>query len=118
MLAFAREIGPNVGLLHDCFHWYTSGGTLAELTQLNNADVVSVHINDGQPGRGPETQIDQERALPGEHGVIDIKGYLHGLRAISYDGPITVEPFSARLRAMPIEQAVAETAAAIHKVMS
>lgn len=116
MLAFAREIGPNVGLLHDCFHWYTSGGTQQELAAMTNADIVSVHVNDARPGLTPDTQIDQERALPGEHGVIDINGYLRGLAAIGYDGPVTVEPFSARVRALPADEAVAATAAALQQV--
>ena len=31
MLALGRDIGPNVGLLLDCWHWYTSHGTLDSL---------------------------------------------------------------------------------------
>src|SRR5579883_1747300 len=30
MLELGAEIGPNVGLLLDCWHWYTSHGTLEE----------------------------------------------------------------------------------------
>jgi sugar phosphate isomerase/epimerase len=115
MLAFARAIGPNVGLLHDCWHWYTSGGTLAELRSLKASDIVSVHVNDAPPGIARDEQIDNQRMLPMESGVIDLPGYLRALQEIGYDGPVTVEPFSARLRQLSPDQAVAETAAALDK---
>ena len=115
MLAFARRIGPNVGLLHDCWHWYTSGGTLEELRQLQARDIVAVHVNDAPPGIDRDEQVDNRRMLPMESGVIDLPGYLRALQAIGYDGPVSVEPFSERVRQLPPEQAVAETAAALDK---
>lgn len=113
MLEFARSIGPNVGLLHDCWHWYTSGGTLDELRSLRGTDIVSVHVNDAPPGIAVEDQIDNQRMMPMESGVIDLPGYLQALQAIGYDGPVTVEPFSARVRQLAPEDAVAETAASL-----
>lgn len=115
MLAFARRIGPNVGLLHDCWHWYTSGGTIEEVRQLRPEDVVAVHVNDAPPGIDRDEQLDNRRLLPMESGVIDLPGYLRALEQIGYDGPASVEPFSERLRQLPPEQAVAETAAALAK---
>jgi sugar phosphate isomerase/epimerase len=35
---------PNIGLLVDCFHWYTSCGDVTELTRLTTSQVVYVHI--------------------------------------------------------------------------
>jgi sugar phosphate isomerase/epimerase len=115
MLSFAHAVGPNVGLLHDCWHWYTSGGSIAEIQSLRPADIVSVHVNDAPPGIERDEQIDNQRMLPMESGVIDLPGYLRALQAIGYDGPVTVEPFSARLRQLPADEAVAETAAALQK---
>jgi len=115
MLEFAHAVGPNVGLLHDCWHWYTSGGTIAELTSLRAQDIVSVHVNDAPPGIDRDAQLDNQRMLPMESGVIDLPGYLKALQAIGYDGPVTVEPFSARLCQLPPDQAVAETAASLEK---
>jgi ABC-type amino acid transport system permease subunit len=40
------------------------------------------------------------------------------LRKIGYDGPIQAEPFNAALRAMPKDQAVAATAAAMKKALA
>ena len=115
MLEFAHAVGPNVGLLHDCWHWYTSGGSIAELYSLRAQDIVSVHVNDAPPGIDRDEQLDNQRMLPMESGVIDLPGYLKALQAIGYDGPVTVEPFSARLRQLPPDQAVAETAASLEK---
>lgn len=115
MLTFAREIGPNVGLLHDAWHWYTSGGTLEELRQLRGEDIVAVHVNDAPPGIAVDEQIDNQRLMPLESGVIDLPGYLRALHAIGYDGPVGVEPFSARIRALPAEEAVAETKASLDR---
>jgi sugar phosphate isomerase/epimerase len=104
MLDMARDIGPNVGLLLDAWHWYTSGGTLEELRALRPEQIVYVHVNDAPAGIPVEEQIDNVRALPGETGVIDIAGFLSALRHIGYDGPITPEPFSASLRELPSDE--------------
>ena len=93
MLELAREIGPNVGLLLDSWHWYTSGGTLEELKTLTNDDIVYVHVNDAPRGVPLEDHIDNKRCLPGATGVIDITGFLRVLADTGYDGPVTPEPF-------------------------
>ncbi len=117
MLALDAAIGTgNMGLLLDIWHVYTAHGTMDELHKLHKDDIVSVHVNDAPPGLAIDEQLDQVRALPGETGVLDIVGFLHALRAIGYDGPVTSEPFSARVRALPPEAAVAETAAAMDKI--
>ena len=110
MLELARAVGPNVGLLHDCWHWYTSGGTLDEVRHLTNADVVVVHVNDAPVGIERDEQIDNQREMPMETGVIDLPGYLRALDAIGYDGPVTTEPFNARIRTLDPDAAAAETA--------
>jgi sugar phosphate isomerase/epimerase len=117
MLALCAATGTgNVGLLLDVWHLYTSHGTLDDARKLTRDDVVTVHINDAPAGIAIDEQIDNVRALPGETGIIDIKGFLEALQAIGYDGPVTAEPFSQRLRALPPEEAVRETAAAMNKV--
>jgi len=114
MLELCQAIGTgNVGLLFDSFHWYTSHGTRDDIRRLSDALVVDVHINDAAEGRGPEEQIDNERRLPGESGVIDLAGFLGGLKEIGYAGPVTPEPFSPRLRQMPPEEAIHTVAEAL-----
>lgn len=109
MLAMGAEIGPNVGLLLDAFHWYTSGSTVEALRLLRPEQVVYVHVNDAQAGRMPDEQIDNQRALPGETGVIDIAGFLQSLQQIGYDGPVVAEPFKPELNDLPSDEARLET---------
>lgn len=114
MLQLCQAIGTgNVGLLFDCFHWYTSHGTKEDIRKLSDALVVDVHINDAAEGRGPDEQMDNQRRLPGESGVIDVVGFLQGLKEIGYTGPVTPEPFSQKLRRMPAEDAIRVTAEAL-----
>ncbi len=93
MLEMGREIGPNVGLLLDCWHWYTSHGTVEQLRALTPAEVVVVHVNDGPVGVPVDEQLDGVRDLPGATGVIDIAGFLQSLAAIGCDAPVIPEPF-------------------------
>ena len=87
-----------------------------EVRALANEQIVVVHVNDAPAGVAVDEQLDGVRDLPGATGVIDIDGFLQALAAIGYDGPVTAEPFSQRLRDLPDEEAIAETAAAMHKV--
>jgi sugar phosphate isomerase/epimerase len=113
------EIGrTNVGFLLDSWHWYTAGETHADLLTLANRDVVCVHLNDAPAGIPVDRQIDSKRDLPCATGVIDLKAFLGGLLKIGYDGPILVEPFKPQLAAMPAEQSVETTAAAINKAFA
>lgn len=117
MLALGAAMGTgNVGLLLDLFHLYTSHGSLDDVRKLHRDDIVVVHINDAIAGRTPDEQIDNERALPGETGVMDIAGFLQTLRDIYYEGPITTEPFSQRVRDMTDEDAIRATSAAMDAV--
>lgn len=101
MLELGKEIGPNVGLLLDCWHWYTSHGTVADIEALTPDNVVYVHVNDAPAGIDIDRQIDNTRALPAETGVIDIAAFLRALRGIGYDGPVTPEPFKKELGDLP-----------------
>lgn len=93
MLAMCAEIGPNAGLLLDCWHWHTSGGTVDELLQVKQEKVVYVHVNDAPVGVAMNEYVDNQRGLPGATGVIDIGGFLRALKQIGYDGPVVPEPF-------------------------
>lgn len=99
MLALCCAIGTgNVGLLLDCWHWYTAQSTLDDLKHLTADDVVYVHLNDAPADRHVLDQIDNQRCLPGETGVIPLREFLSILKGIGFDGPVTVEPFNQRLR--------------------
>ncbi len=112
MLALGAEVGPNCGLLLDCWHWYTSGGTIEGLRALRLEQVVYVHVNDAPAGVPVDQQVDTVRALPGETGVIDIVGFLQTLQVLGYDGPVVPEPFKQELANLPSDEARLETVGA------
>jgi len=99
MLELANDVGPNVGLLVDSFHLYSSGDAMDSIRQIPKEKIVLVHLNDAPSVPLPQLQ-DGARLLPGE-GVIDSKKFLTTLRAIGYDGPVSVEVFSDELKKMP-----------------
>lgn len=101
VLDLGSKIGSNVGVLLDLWHWYTSYGTLEEIRALRREQVVYVHVNDAPAGIPVDEQIDSVRDLPGATGVLDIVGFLHALRDIGYDGPVTPEPFKKELKDLP-----------------
>lgn len=113
-----RNLG--VGILLDSFHWYTSGGSVEDIrNHLSNDILVGVHVNDARADRSREEQMDLERALPGQTGVIDIAGFVGALSEIGYDGPMTPEPFEptrSELGQMPPNDAVARVAASMKDI--
>jgi len=110
MMELVDAIGsPNVGLLLDSWHWYTSHGTVDELLRLSNKDIVHVHVNDAPEGVPVDQQVDNRRALPVTTGVIDMKGFVNALVKIGYDGPVECEPFDQELRKMDGDAALQKT---------
>jgi sugar phosphate isomerase/epimerase len=101
VLDLGSKIGSNVGVLLDIWHWYTSYGTLEEIRALRPEQVVYVHVNDAPAGIHVDEQMDPVRDLPGATGVLDVVGFLHALRDIGYDGPVTPEPFKKELKDLP-----------------
>lgn len=117
MMELVTAIGTgNVGLLVDSWHWYTSHGTIEEMMQLSNKDIVHVHVNDAPSGVKVDEQIDNRRGLPATTGVIDMKGFINTLVKIGYDGPVECEPFDQELRKMEPDAAVQKTAESLGRV--
>jgi len=92
ILELADAIGSNTGVLLDTFHWYTIGASETDIAQKLRNRITLVHVNDARPDRTPHEQLDRERELPGETGVIDLAAFMRALRQTDYDGPLTVEP--------------------------
>ncbi|PYV23438.1 MAG: xylose isomerase, partial [Acidobacteria bacterium] len=104
----------NLGIQLDSWHWYNAEETASDLRTLRGSDVMTVDLNDA-PRLPLDQQADDRRELPASTGVIPVKEFLGALVEIGYDGPIQAEPFNARLRSLPLEQAVASTAEAVRK---
>jgi sugar phosphate isomerase/epimerase len=97
-----QESGPNIGVTLDAWHWYHSGGTVADILATPKERIVHIHISDARQMPPAEVQ-DNMRLLPGE-GVIDLVGFLQALRKIGWAGGIACETIGARLDNMPPEE--------------
>lgn len=121
MLQFGKDVGTgNVGVLFDLWHHYTAHGTVEELDLLTKDDVVLVHVNDAPPGKEIDEQIDNQRTLPMETGVIPAVEYMRKLKAIGYDGVVGAEPFSSSLEELAARDPLAaakQTAATTQKLL-
>jgi len=90
----------NLGVVFDCWQWYTSQDSCESLAALEKEQIVYVHLNDAPLGRKIDEQIDDERMLPGSTGVIDIVPYLKVLSQKGFEGPVCAEPFNADVNAL------------------
>ena len=109
---------PNVGYVLDSYHWYTSGGTEADLSSLTPGEIVSVDLNDAPAGVAVDEQMDLKRRLPAATGVIDLASFLGALVQVGFDGPVRAEPFDDSLKNLPVDEAVARTATAMHRAFA
>jgi sugar phosphate isomerase/epimerase len=117
MMELVEAVGTgNVGLLLDSWHWYTSHGTVEELSRLSNKDIVHVHVNDAPSGIAVDQQIDNRRKLPVTANVIDLKGFINALVKLGYDGPVECEPFDQELRKMDQAAIVQTTAESLNRL--
>lgn len=116
MLELADAVGPNVGLLVDCFHCHAAAENYEHLAQIPAEKIVLVHLNDC-----PDVPIDQiqdgDRLLPGE-GAIDLPAFFAALKRAGYAGPMSLEVFSEDLRAMPARDAATKAWSATKKVLT
>ncbi len=107
-----------VGIQLDAYHWYTSTETVADLEGLKNEQIITCDLNDATAGRTIAEQIDGERQLPGDSGLIDLTGFMGALIKIGYDGAIRAEPFNAKLNAMENEEALKATSKAMWRTVN
>ena len=113
------EIGvKNLGIQLDSFHWYCAEESVADIESLTNDQIVTCDLNDATAGRSVAEQIDGERELPGDSGVIDLTAFLQALVKIGYDGPVRAEPFNAKLNDMQDMDAIKATSKAMHSTIN
>lgn len=103
MLEFAKEIGPNVGLLLDSWHWHHAGATAQEIVRAGKQRIVHVHLADA-PDLPPEKIRDNERLIPGD-GVINWNAFFGALKRIGYNDGCSPEIFGAGLKEKTPEDA-------------
>jgi sugar phosphate isomerase/epimerase len=96
---------PNVGVMLDCFHFYTGGSQIADLRATPGEKLHMIHVDDA-PAGPVDSMTDSMRVLPGQ-GIIGVAELLAECRRIGYDGFVSLELFSEEMSAMePLEAAV------------
>jgi len=102
-----------IGLLLDAWHLWHSG-SMADIRRLTAEEIVAVHVNDAPAGTTPRDElVDTVRALPGETGRIPLDDFVRELDRLGYAGPVTPEPFSARLNDLAGRDAAAASREAL-----
>jgi sugar phosphate isomerase/epimerase len=89
-VALAKEIGPNIGVTLDIWHWHHSKGTVADILAAGKARIVHVHASDAKE-QPPEEVRDNQRLMPGE-GIIDSVGFFGALKKVGYEDAVSPEP--------------------------
>jgi len=102
MVDFARECGPGFGVVLDVWHWYHSGGTLADIRRAGTDRIVLVHLSDAAK-MAPEDVRDNQRLLAGE-GVIDLVGIFRTLKEMGWAGSVSPEPLGRIPKDMSAEE--------------
>jgi sugar phosphate isomerase/epimerase len=115
-LKLAAESGPNVGVTLDAWHWFHSGGTVADIQAAPASRIVHVHVSDAR-AMPPEQVEDNMRWLPGE-GIIDLTGFFKALQQIGYAGGVAPETIGPRIPdTMPPEESARLALEATQSVM-
>jgi sugar phosphate isomerase/epimerase len=101
----ARANASYAGHLLDVWHFYNTGSTTESITDLDDATVAAVQINDG-----PRVHDNflwnarNTRLLPGG-GDLDVRGFVTALKSIGYDGPFSIESSYPEFRELDIAEA-------------
>ena len=110
------ESGPNIGVTLDAWHWFHSGGTVADIVSTPASRIVHVHVSDAKAMPAEEVR-DNMRWLPGE-GIIDLTGFFKALKQIGYQGGVAPETIGPRIPdTMPPEESARLALEATRSVM-
>lgn len=101
--ALVGELGsPHVGLCFDAFHYYVGPSKGEDLGYLTRDNLFHVQVCD-LADVPREFASDSDRILPGD-GDIPLSPILEHLRAIGYDGCVSVELMNPQLWQVPPRQ--------------
>ena len=82
---------PNVGILFDCYHFWSGNNKLEDIDGIHPGEIAHVHFQDVPDI--PREMLDQtSRFIPGD-GVSPLRMILQKLAAKGYSGPLSVELF-------------------------
>lgn len=88
------------GALVDSFHWAASGTDPAHVASLGPHRITHVQIADLPDAHGTGELTDNQRLFPGD-GALDWPAFADALTQAGYAGPVSVELFNPKLRALP-----------------
>ncbi len=95
--AIAEGTGdPRATVVADVFHMMRGGGSIDDLLTIPGDRLACFHINDLPAKPDPLTQKDEDRVMVGD-GIADLPRVIANLRAIKYQGPLSLELFNRRL---------------------
>lgn len=87
---------PNVGILFDCYHFWSGLNKLEDLDSLRPGEIAHVHFQD-VPDMPREMLDLTTRVVPGD-GVTPLPAILKALADKGYAGPLSVELFAPRFQ--------------------
>ena len=86
-------------LLHDTFHHYLSGET-----ELFPKETAIVHVSGLLAGKTKAATTDEDRMLVTKDDIMDNRGQVAALLKAGCTAPISYEPFSSRVRDLPLPE--------------
>jgi sugar phosphate isomerase/epimerase len=93
---------PNLGICFDAFQYYVGPSKLEDLAYLHADNLFHVQLSD-LSGAARELASDSDRILPGD-GDFQLEPILAHLRAIGYQGYVSVELMNPQIWQIPARQ--------------
>lgn len=123
ILTLTQAVDSRIGFVFDTFHWYCSGSNPEDLNYVihHTGQIVNLHLADPNKCLSREMQLDDQRALPHEKGIIDVVEILKKLSDKGYNGPVIIEPMkptTERYAAMPLQDASKDAIQCLHSLFS
>ncbi|MCI5791692.1 MAG: sugar phosphate isomerase/epimerase [Lachnospiraceae bacterium] len=98
-IAVAKDIlyiayKDNLGLAPDAYNLYLNGGSndFSDVAALSANEIFAVHIMNADDVPAAERGQDK-RTFPDRGSAVDVAGFLNALKAVGYDGMVSVEMF-------------------------
>lgn len=93
---------PNVKLVIDYWHCFTSGVSPEELARLDKELIYGVHVCDSLPFSGGVPIETQLRDVPTGEGVLNLQEWTDAVKATGYRGWWAAETFSRQMQQEPL----------------
>ncbi|HUV05985.1 MAG TPA: sugar phosphate isomerase/epimerase family protein [Armatimonadota bacterium] len=107
---------PALGLMMDTFHYYKSGVPMESVRKIPADKLLIVHVNDCEDRPRQELQ-DSHRLYLGE-GILPLTETLQTLKAIGYEGALSVEIFRPEYWERPIDRISRESFESLRKAVA